>query len=51
MRALLIQHAFRADLMLAALAFNLFYFAISVLVFLKLLDSARRHGSLIQTGE
>ncbi|MES1156083.1 MAG: ABC transporter permease, partial [Pseudorhodoplanes sp.] len=51
MRALLIEHIFRADLMLAALALNLVYFAISVVVFLKLLDSARRQGSLIQTGE
>ncbi len=51
MRALLIEHVFRADLMLMALALNLFYFGISVIVFLKLLDAARRHGSLIQTGE
>jgi len=51
MRALLIEHVFRADLMLIALVLNLFYFAISVVVFLKLLDAARRHGSLIQTGE
>jgi len=34
-----------------AFVLNLFYFAVSVLVFLKLLDAARRHGSLIQTGE
>jgi ABC-2 type transport system permease protein len=51
MRALLIEHVFRADLMLMALALNLVYFAVSVVVFLKLLDAARRHGSLIQTGE
>jgi ABC-2 type transport system permease protein len=51
MRALLIDHVFRADLMLKALALNLVYFAISIVVFLKLLDAARRHGSLIQTGE
>ena len=51
MRALLVEHAFRADLMLKALGLNLVYFAISVFVFLKLLEAARRHGSLVQTGE
>jgi ABC-2 type transport system permease protein len=51
MRSLLIDQVFRADLMLAALALNAVYFAISVAVFLKLLDSARRQGSLLQTGE
>jgi ABC-2 type transport system permease protein len=51
MRALLIEHVFRSDLMLKALALNLVYFGVSVVVFLKLLDAARRHGSLIQTGE
>jgi ABC-2 type transport system permease protein len=47
MRALLIEHAFRADLMLDALALN----AAGVVAFLKLLQSARRNGSLLQTGE
>jgi ABC-2 type transport system permease protein len=51
MRALLIDHVFRADLMLKALALNLVYFGVSVLVFMRLLEAARRHGSLIQTGE
>ena len=51
MRALLIDHVFRADLMVYALALNLFYFTVSVLLFMKLLEAARRHGSLIQTGE
>ena len=51
MRALLIDHAFRSDLMLQALVLNFLYFSVSVVVFLKLLDAARRHGSLIQTGE
>jgi len=51
MRALLIDHVFRSDLMLQALVLNFFYFSVSVVVFLKLLDAARRHGSLIQTGE
>ncbi len=51
MRALLIDHAFRADLMLEALALNAVYFAAGVAAFLQLLKSARRHGSLLQGGE
>jgi ABC-2 type transport system permease protein len=51
MRALLIDHVFRGDLMLQALALNAVYFALAVAAFLKLLDSARRQGSLMQTGE
>jgi ABC-2 type transport system permease protein len=51
MRALLIDHAFRADLMLLSLLLNLLLFAASSFAFLKLLQSARRHGSLLQTGE
>ena len=51
MRALLIDRVFRADLMLDALALNAVLFAIGVFGFLKLLQSARRHGALMQTGE
>lgn len=51
MRALLIEQVFRADLMLAALGLNAVYFAVATVAFLKLLDSARRQGSLLQTGE
>jgi ABC-2 type transport system permease protein len=51
MRALLIDHTFRADLMLEALALNLVLFAAAVAAFLALLRSAREHGSLMQTGE
>ncbi|MFY9693045.1 MAG: ABC transporter permease [Xanthobacteraceae bacterium] len=51
MRALLIQKVFRGDLMLDALALNVVLFALGVFGFLKLLQSARRHGSLMQTGE
>jgi ABC-2 type transport system permease protein len=51
MRALLIEHTFRPDLMLDALALNVVFFAAGVFAFLKLLQSARRHGSLIQAGE
>src|ERR1700734_3963643 len=51
MRALLIHNVFRADLMIDAFLLNILFFAGGVLGFLKLLQSARRHGSLIQAGE
>jgi ABC-2 type transport system permease protein len=51
MRAALINGAFRADLMLMALGLNAVLFAIAVVVFNGLLDSARQQGSLLQTGE
>ena len=51
MRALLIDHVFRADLMLESLAFNVVLFAVASLAFHKLLQSARVQGSLLQTGE
>ena len=51
MRALLIDPVFRADLMLESLAFNVVLFAVASLAFLKLLQSARVQGSLLQTGE
>jgi ABC-2 type transport system permease protein len=51
MRALIIQHVFRADLMLEAFAFNVVLFALASYAFVKLMDSARVHGSLLQTGE
>jgi ABC-2 type transport system permease protein len=51
MRVLLIQHEFRGDLMLTALAINVVLFVLAALAFLALLKSARRSGSLIQTGE
>jgi ABC-2 type transport system permease protein len=51
MRALLIDHVFRLDLMTEALAINAVLFMASFAVFLALLRSARRHGSLIQGGE
>ncbi|MFY9828416.1 MAG: ABC transporter permease [Rhodoplanes sp.] len=51
MRALLIDHVFRADLMLQAFALNIVFFTAGALAFLQLLNSARRHGSLLQTGE
>ncbi len=51
MRAILIERTFRADLMLMAFVLNAAYFLLAVAGFLRLLDSARRYGSLIQTGE
>ncbi len=51
MRALLIEKTFRPELMLDALALNVVFFAAGVFGFLKLLQSARQHGSLLQSGE
>jgi ABC-2 type transport system permease protein len=51
MRSLLMEQVFRADLMVDALAINVVLITISFAIFLMLLRSARRHGSLIQTGE
>src|SRR3984893_2694864 len=51
MRSLVMMHEFRSDLMLEALALNALYFAAAVIAFLELLKSARRSGSLLQTGE
>ena len=51
MRALLIDHVFRTDLMLEALAFNVVLFAAAANGFVVLLASARAQGSLLQTGE
>ena len=51
MRAVLIQHVFRVDLMLQALGLNVLMFLVAVAAFHALLKSARRNGSLLQTGE
>jgi ABC-2 type transport system permease protein len=51
MRALLINHEFRADLMIDALAINAVLLIAAFGTFLALLRSARRHGSLLQSGE
>lgn len=51
MRALIIDHVFRADLMIQSLAFNVVLFAAASFAFLKLLQSAREQGTLLQTGE
>jgi len=51
MRALILEQQFRADLMLASFGLNAIYFALAVAAFLALLRSARRIGSLLQSGE
>jgi ABC-2 type transport system permease protein len=51
MRALIMDHVFRADLMIEAFALNVVYFAAAVVAFLALLKSSRRVGSLLQAGE
>ncbi len=52
MRTLWIDKVFRLDLdARCKLALNAVLFAAGVFGFLKLLESARRHGSLMQTGE
>jgi ABC-2 type transport system permease protein len=51
MRALVIDHVFRADLMAQGFALNIVMFAGASLAFLMLLRSARVQGSLLQTSE
>ncbi len=51
LRALLIDHVFRADLMLEALGLNAILFALALTAFLLLIDSAKQAGSLMQMGE
>ena len=51
MRALMIDRVFRADLMIEALAINAALLAVAFMAFVALLNSARRHGKLIQSGE
>jgi ABC-2 type transport system permease protein len=51
MRALLIDHVFRSDLMVQALCLNVIFFAAGSFAFLGLLKSSRRNGSLMQGGE
>jgi ABC-2 type transport system permease protein len=51
MRAVLIDQVFRVDLMIDALALNVVLFVAATAAFIALLQSARRNGSLLQTGE
>src|SRR5882672_4064684 len=51
MRALLLAHTFRIDLMIQALALSVGFFAAATGAFQALVASARRNGSLLQPGE
>ena len=51
MRALMLEHTFRADLMLWAFALNVLWIIAASVAFTMLLNAARRAGSLIQVGE
>jgi len=51
MRALLIEHAFRIDLMLDAFGINVALLIASFVAFLALLRSAKKNGSLLSGGE
>ncbi len=51
MRALLIDHVFRSDLMVEALALNVVFFLGGAAAFMALLKSARKSGALMQGGE
>jgi len=51
MRALVIDYVFRGDLMIQGLILNTLYLSIAFLIFLKLLESARHKGSLLNLGE
>jgi ABC-2 type transport system permease protein len=51
LRALLIDHVFRADLMLEALAINAVLFGLALWAFFAFLASSRRAGTLLAGGE
>ena len=51
MRAILIEHSFRPELMAQALVLNLAYFVAAAATFLWLMRKAREAGSMLQTGE
>jgi ABC-2 type transport system permease protein len=51
LRAVLIDHAFRTDLMLWALALNAVFVCVATFAFFKLVDSARKRGSIMGIGE
>ena len=51
LRALLINHTFRADLMVEAFTINVGLIIVACAVFLRLVDSARERGSLMAVGE
>jgi ABC-2 type transport system permease protein len=51
MRAVLIEHTFRPDLLLNALALNVVYLAGGIVAFLLFFRAARVGGQLVHVGE
>ena len=51
LRAILIDHQFRADLMIWALSINVVLISAGIVAFFKLVDSARMRGSIMGIGE
>ncbi len=51
MRSLLVDHVFRADLLLGAAALNAVYIGIGIAVYLRFFELARKKGLLLQIGE
>ena len=51
LRALLIDHTFRADLMIQAFAINMVLFVLAILAFFAFLRSSRQAGTLLAGGE
>lgn len=51
MRAVMLQHVFRLDLVVEGVALNVVYIAIGLAVFLIAFHKARERGQLLQTGE
>ncbi len=51
LRALLVEHVFRADLMLQALAINAVLFGFAIAAYFAFLGSSRRAGTLLAGGE
>jgi ABC-2 type transport system permease protein len=51
LRGILLDHSFRADLMLESLALNLVYLGLGFAAFLMLMRSARHNGAILTMGE
>ena len=51
MRTVLLEHRFRLDFLLYALALNAVYLSLGASLFLAALHKARERGSLLQSGE
>jgi ABC-2 type transport system permease protein len=51
MRAVLLQHEFRSDLFVVAVAINAVFMAAGIVAYLLAIGYARKHGMLLQMGE